>query len=206
MDFTSPLATVTPTVDGDVLAILATSDGWFTTTLLQQQIPTRSVPGIRNVLIRLGEQGIVQTMVVGRVHQYRLNRQHLAAESIIALAQLQDAFIAKAAAAMGAWHQPPLFAALLPLEQPQLAIVAIFARHGDRAIWDDQVAEFEGAVGLWTGNDARVVTVHEDAIAEASTLLDEVARKGIAIIGDFARFRRSIALAELERQVELQGK
>ena len=202
MEFTSPLATVTPTVDGDVLAILARSDDWFTTTLLQEQIPTRSVPGIRNVLIRLGEQGIVQSMIVGRVHQYRLNRQHLAAESIIALARLRDAFIDRAAAAMGAWHEPPLFAALCPSSEPRLCIVAITPRRVHQQIWNDQVSEFEGAARLWTGNDVTVIPVGEDAVGEASTLLDEVAREGIAIVGDFAWFRRSIAMAQLE----LQGK
>lgn len=202
MQFTSPLATVTPTVDGDVLAILASSDDWFTTTLLQEQIPTRSIPGIRNVLIRLGEQGIVQSMIVGRVHQYRLNRQHLAAESIIALARLQDAFVSRASAAMGSWHQPPLFAALCAPRHAVLRIVAITPRRADGAIWLDQVREFEAAARLWTGNDVVIIAVDEDDVADASQLLDEVARDGIAIVGDFAWFRRSIAMAQLE----LQGK
>lgn len=201
MEFTSPLATVTPTVDGDVLAILASSDGWFTTPLLQQQIPTRSIPGIRNVLIRLVDQGVVQSMIVGRVHQFRLNRQHIAAAPILALARLQDAFVERASAAMGAWHQPPLFAALCPAH-PVLRVVAITPRRVDERIWLDQVLEFEAAARLWTGNDVVVTAVDEDAVAEASTLLDEVAREGTAIIGDFAWFRRSIAMAQLE----LQGK
>ena len=202
MEFSSPLATVTPTVDGDVLTILSGSDGWFTTTLLQEQFPTRSIPGIRNVLIRLGEQGIVQSMIVGRVHQYRLNRQHIAAESIIALARLQDAFVSRASAAMGAWHQPPLFAALCAPGNSVLRIVAIMPRRVHQRIWDDQVSEFEAAAQLWTGNPVTVVAVGEDAVGEASILLDEVARDGIAIVGDFAWFRRSIAMAQLE----LQGK
>lgn len=203
MEFSSPLATVTPTVDGDVLAILSSSDGWFTTTLLQEQIPTRSVPGIRNVLIRLVDQGIVQSMIVGRVHQYRLNRQHIAAEPIIALARLRDAFTRRAAAAMGAWHESPLFAALCPpVSSPVLRIVAIMPRRVHQRIWDDQVSEFEAAAQLWTGNAVTVIAVGEDAVGEASILLDEVAREGIAIVGDFAWFRRSIAMAQLE----LQGK
>jgi hypothetical protein len=202
VEFSSPLATVTPTVDGDVLAILSGSDGWFTTTLLQEQIPTRSVPGIRNVLIRLVEQGIVQSMIVGRVHQYRLNRQHIAAEPIIALARLQDAFTQRAGAAMGAWHEPPLFAALCPSVSPVLRIVAIMPRRVHERIWNDQVSEFEAAAQLWTGNAVTVIAVGEDAVGEASILLDEVARDGIVILGDFAWFRRSIAMAQLE----LQGK
>jgi len=202
VEFSSPLATVTPTVDGDVLMILSGSDGWFTTTLLQEQIPTRSIPGIRNVLIRLGEQGIVQSMIVGRVHQYRLNRQHIAAESIIALSRLQDAFVSRAAAAMGAWHQPPLFAALCAPVNSVLRIVAITPRRVDGATWLDQVREFEAAARLWTGNDIVVIAVDEDDVANSSLLLDEVAREGVAIVGDFAWFRRSIAMAQLE----LQGK
>ena len=202
MEFSSPLATVTPTVDGDVLAILSGTDGWFTTTLLQEQIPTRSVPGIRNVLIRLVEQGIVQSLIVGRVHQYRLNRQHIAAEPIIALSRLRDAFTQRAAAAMGAWHEPPLFAALCPPTSPALRIVAIMPRRVHKRIWDDQVSEFEAAAQLWTGNPVTVIAVGEDTVGEASILLDEVARDGIAIVGDFAWFRRSIAMAQLE----LQGK
>jgi hypothetical protein len=56
-------------------------------------VPTRSIPGICNALLRLAEQGTVKMETVGRVLQFRLNRNHLAAPAIIALAQLQQAFI-----------------------------------------------------------------------------------------------------------------
>jgi hypothetical protein len=84
MQLHRPFATVTPTLDGDVLAVLATSDVTFTITQIQRILTTASGEGIRKVLTRLTAQGVVLHDQVGRTNTYRLNTEHLAAEPIIA--------------------------------------------------------------------------------------------------------------------------
>jgi alkanesulfonate monooxygenase SsuD/methylene tetrahydromethanopterin reductase-like flavin-dependent oxidoreductase (luciferase family) len=83
VELNSPLATVTPTLDGDVLAVLAGSDGTFTTGQLHRVLGRHSEEGIRKVLQRLVRQGVVHAERVGNAFAYRFNRDHLAAEHII---------------------------------------------------------------------------------------------------------------------------
>lgn len=86
MQLNKPFATVTPTLDGDVLAVLASADATFTISQIQRILTTASGEGIRKVVNRLAAQGVVLQDEVGRTHTYRLDAEHLAAEPIRALA------------------------------------------------------------------------------------------------------------------------
>ena len=79
MELNRPLATVTPTLDGDVLAVLAQHEVSFTTGQLRRVLSRYSQEGIRKVLIRLTRQGVVSAERVGNSYSYRLNAEHLAA-------------------------------------------------------------------------------------------------------------------------------
>ncbi len=93
MQLNRPFATVTPTLDGDVLAVLASSEVTFTITQIQRILTTASGEGIRKVLTRLTAQGVVLHDQVGRTNTYRLNTEHLAAEPILALSRLTATFL-----------------------------------------------------------------------------------------------------------------
>jgi hypothetical protein len=56
-----PLEVVTPTVDGDVLAVLADAATAFTAGQVHHLSGRRTVDGIRNALNRLAEQGVVRS-------------------------------------------------------------------------------------------------------------------------------------------------
>src|SRR5665647_3393448 len=79
-----PLAVVTPTLDGDVLTILALVEAPFTTGQLNRLLPDRSHDGIRKVMQRLVAQGVVDAERVGYASNYRLNREHLSAKPLSA--------------------------------------------------------------------------------------------------------------------------
>ncbi|MGB0964436.1 MAG: nucleotidyltransferase domain-containing protein, partial [Mycobacterium sp.] len=93
MQLNKPFATVTPTLDGDVLAVLASADVTFTISQVQRILTTASGEGIRKVLNRLTAQGVVLHDEVGRTHTYRLNTEHLAAEPVMALSRLNSTFL-----------------------------------------------------------------------------------------------------------------
>ncbi len=57
MQLNRPFATVTPTLDGDVLAVLATADATFSISQIPRILATASGEGIRKVLTRLTAQG-----------------------------------------------------------------------------------------------------------------------------------------------------
>ncbi len=107
-----PLMAVTPTIDGDVLTVLARADATFTAPKVQRLLERHSVPGVRKVLNRLVEQGIVNADQAGRTLTYRLNRDHLAAAPIIELAHLDDALIERIRTAVATWDQAPLLVML----------------------------------------------------------------------------------------------
>jgi hypothetical protein len=78
MDFSRPLGVVSPTLDGDVLTVLAAADEEFSGRRIQRLLGHSSEPGVRKAAERLVEQGVVLRRPAGRAKLYRLNRQHLA--------------------------------------------------------------------------------------------------------------------------------
>lgn len=76
-----------------MFAVLAAADVTFTISQIQCILTTVSGEGIRKVLTRLTAQGVVLHDQVGRTNTYRLNTEHLAAESILALSRLTATFL-----------------------------------------------------------------------------------------------------------------
>ena len=94
MELNRPLATITPTLDGDVLAVLAVHGVTFTTGQVHRILTQHSEEGIRKVLRRLTSQGIVLSERIGNAFAYRFNHDHLAAQYIVGLARIQETFLA----------------------------------------------------------------------------------------------------------------
>jgi predicted nucleotidyltransferase len=84
MDVAMPISTVIPTLDGQVLATLAATTAPITLSEIHRRVDRGSKSGIRNVLLRMLQVGVVHEVLGGFV----LNRDHLAANSVVALADL----------------------------------------------------------------------------------------------------------------------
>jgi predicted nucleotidyltransferase len=112
MMLSRPFRLVTPTVDGDVLAVLARADAAFTPPQVRDLIDMRSVEGVRNALRRLTAQGIVTRERYGNAYVYRLNRAHVAARHIIGLAESGDEVLQRMREQLATWSVPCEFAAL----------------------------------------------------------------------------------------------
>lgn len=166
MDLARPLAVVTPTVDGDVLAVLARADASFTGRQVHQVAGRHSERGVRNALHRLSAQGIVSRERVGSADQYRLNRAHLAAPYVEALAGLRDELLRRITAALEEWAPAAASAVLF-------GSAARGAMHSDSDIdvlivrpdnvdaddppWRAQLEGLASKVTAWTGNDTRIL-------------------------------------------------
>ena len=112
LDLGRPLTVVTPTVDAEVLTILAGAEMSFTGRQVHQVSGRHSEKGVRNTLHRLCSQGIVLRERVGSADLYTLNRAHLAAVHIQALAGLRSEFLQRILALLNTWEAPPAVAAL----------------------------------------------------------------------------------------------
>ena len=194
-----PLLTVTPTLDGDVLRVLARADAAFTAPKVQLLLGRHSVPGVRKVLNRLVEQGIVNADQAGRTLTYRLNRDHLAAAPIIELAHLDDALIERIRTSVATWDQAPLLVMLFgSAAAGRMRVVSdidVFvvgnepSDASDR--WRAQISELELDITKWTGNDARVLAYTVDDLTHANdVVVDDIARDGILVAGDRALLPR----------------
>ncbi len=206
MELSRPLSTVTPTLDGDVLAVLARHDATFTTGQLRRILMRFSEEGVRKVLQRLTRQGIVHSTRVGNAFAYRLNREHLAAEHIIGLARLQETFLNRLEKHLGSWQIPPVYAAVFGsaargsmTEESDLDLLLVRPQDADDDLWRTQVDDLVAAVTRWIGNDIRPLEFTAAELAARGRdepVLREVANEGLTVAGT-----RAWLTTQLRRQV-----
>lgn len=192
MELNHPLATITPTLDGDVLTVLAQHEVTFTTGQLHRVLARYSEEGIRKVLMRLTRQGIVHSERVGSAYSYQLNRDHLAAGPIIELAQLPRTLLRNLEKRLESWAFPPVYAAVFGSAArgtmtagSDLDILLVHADDTPLTVWDEQVHVLAADVTRWTGNDTRPVeyAVSELDAASAEPFLRDVLEEGLTIAG-----------------------
>lgn len=198
MQLQSPMKVITPTVDGDVLSVLARAEQQFTIPTLATIIQHRSTEGIRQSLARLVEQGVVHQQSIGRAHVYVLNREHLAAAAIVELADLSRVLSRRIRDAIESWAEPPVYAALFGSAargemRPDSDIDLFILR--DRPLgqlWDMQVAQLLEDITSWTGNDAQALEAAVDEVRanEHEPVIDDILRDGIPVFGSSTSLRR----------------
>jgi len=209
--FSRPLAVVTPTVDGDVLAVLARADTAFSAGQLQRLIGERSYGGVRKALLRLVRQGIVTTETVGNAHTYRLNREHVAAPAVTELANLRSVLLDRLRGAFEDWAHPPVFAALFGSAARQdmrlgsdidlfLVLPSVVAPRSDEAdgegleAWQRDTDRLQRDATAWSGNDVRIFEMGEEevraGVAAGDPLLGAAQAEGVILCGSNAFWRQ----------------
>ncbi len=190
MELQHPFALVTPSVDGDVLAVLARADAPFTTGQVHRLLPSVSQQGIRNSLQRLAEQGTVLADRIGNAYTYRLNREHLAAEHVIGLANLMSALLARLTGELDAWDPKPAYAAVFGsaargtmTASSDIDLLLVRPDGADEDAWEEQTQALASRVTRWTGNDARTLVLDESDIAPDEPVLRDVAAHGLTVAG-----------------------
>ncbi len=201
MEAQRPLAVVTPTLDGDVLAVFAQADTTFTTGQLHRMLPRFSEDGIRKALGRLSEQGIVSSERAGNAYLYRFNRNHLAAGPILELAQLRVTLLSRIEERIDTWRWPPVYAAVFGSMERGTATTSsdvdlLLVRPDEVADneWDTQVVELAADISKWTGNDARPIefTASDLVARREERIFAEVLATGLTVHGQRAWLQRQI--------------
>jgi predicted nucleotidyltransferase len=210
VDLNRPFATVTPTLDGDVLAVLAAHDVTFTTGQIHRVLNSFSEEGIRKVLARLVSQGVVLSERIGNTYAYRLNTSHLAAKPIRELAKLFDTFLKRLEGELGGWQYPPVYAAVFgsaahgtTTPDSDVDLFLVSATGTPCADWAQQVNELASAVTAWTGNDARVVEYTEIELKSARTepMVHDVLERGLTVAGSRAWFLKQVKPVRARKEV-----
>lgn len=205
MQLDRPLRVVTSSVDGDVLMVLAGAEAAFTAPQVHRLTGDHSESGIRKSIKRLEQQGIVRSTRAGQAWLHELNREHLAAGYVVALAGLRGALIERIAAAMTRWSRPPDYAALfgsaatggMRIESDvDLFVVRPDAVDLDDEPWRTQLDELAASVASWTGNDAQILEYSAGEVArgvrtKGERVLRDIAAKGIPVFGSERYLQRA---------------
>jgi len=162
-----------PSVDSAVLAVLART----TRAQTGRQVALaagRSPSGVRPVLDRLAEQGLVDSERAGRAYIYTLNREHLAAPAIEALAGLRSGLVDRLRQEIAEWRIAPSHASLFgstargdgdAASDVDLFIVRPEGTEAEDAIWRGQLDRLAEGVRRWTGNHAGIAELSTDQLA-----------------------------------------
>lgn len=199
MDLGRPLTVVSPTIDADVLAVLAGAEAEFTGRQVHQVAGRHSEKGVRNCLHRLVGQGIVNARRAGKADLYCLNRHHLAAPYIVALAGLRRELLERIRAELAGWQEPPVFAALFgsaatgrmrPDSDIDLLVVRPKSVGIEGAEWRRQLESLITRVTAWTGNDTRPLELGEDEVQRGleggERVLADARDEGVVLYGQAA--------------------
>lgn len=198
-----PFEALMPTLDGDVLFVLARADAAFTGGDLARLLPHASPDGVRKAAQRLVEQGVVTMDQVGRAYNYRLNRRHLLADAVLDVARAAESLRERVQGHVQGWSYLPevalLFGSAARGDMRANSDIDLLVVADRRDEIEEAAAELAEAVTGWTGNDARVVhmTPQEvrEALAARDSFMDELLADGRVLWGP------SRYLQQLRREV-----
>ena len=112
VDLTDPTRAITPTLDGPILAVLASAGRPLTVGEIAAQVPRGSEIGVRRAVARLVDQGIVTAIQMGRNLVHELNREHIAAPAAEALAGLRGELWKRIRDSLAGWTLKPVYASV----------------------------------------------------------------------------------------------
>ena len=191
-----PFEAITSALDGDVLLVLARAEAAFTGGELARLIPHASADGVRKAAQRLVKQGAVTLEQIGNAYNYRLNRDHVLADAIVAIASAQDHVAERVRAHVDRWPVSPdavvLFGSAARREMTAESDIDILVVGGEET--ESSVFALADGMSSWTGNDVRVLRLKGSEvsrrIADHDTLLDEILRDGRVLWGPDEYLRR----------------
>jgi len=120
--------------------------------------------------VRLTEQGIVLQRRVGHADVYLLNREHVAADAVIAIAELRDTLVDRISGQLSGWELPCAFAALFGAatrramgsrSDVDLFTVRPEAVAESDPLWRGQIDSLRARIKAWTGNGTRTLHYRE---------------------------------------------
>ena len=200
MDLARPFAALTPTLDGDVLRVLANTSRPMTAPTVAALAGNGSEAGIRKALQRLAGQGLVTRERTGHHDSYLLNRGHLPADAVLAIAAARLTLQDRITATVTHWRIQPIFLALFgsvltPEMRPDSDVDIAIIRPDDVPVddpnWVDQCIHLAERGQEWTGNDVRFfelsATEASNAAEHGERVVADIRERGLALVGEFPR-------------------
>jgi predicted nucleotidyltransferase len=195
MDLQNPLRTVAPTVESDVLAVLAQTQRPLTGAAIER-LAGRSHAQVLDVLRRLVRSGLVDADRVGNAVQYRMNRDHVLAsgvEQMLSGAQAVEARLQEfAASCLPAPEAVVLFGSFARRDGDSdsdidVLVIRPDAIHTDDSQWAEVRLSIAKHLERWTGNRCQVVELSVGELRKAALrrepLVESLRQEGREIFG-----------------------
>jgi hypothetical protein len=197
MDLSNPSEVVLPYVSGAVLQVLARTDapksGRAVAATAGERVGYRRVS---QVLAELVGAGVVLRESHPPAYLYRLNRDHVAAEPLLMLADLRGRLLSRITDAAENWTHVPealwLFGSAArgegtPESDIDLLVVRPSTVEGDDPTWREQLDGLAGRVGAWSGNDCQILEYESGEfaalVAADDPLVESLRREAIVVAG-----------------------
>lgn len=174
MNLSKPLTSLIPTLEGEVLTVLAGAQISFSGLQVQKIIGKYTPRGVRDALQRLCVQGIVTRRPAGAADLYELNPTHIMTKYIKSLVDVRSEFLELLKKEVSAWNIPPLCGAVFgsavrsdmkPESDIDLFIVRPSTVEFGLGTWREQLSDLSRKIGGWTGNSAQIFELNEDGMA-----------------------------------------
>ncbi len=183
-------------MEGDVLVVLAGTTQPLTGRRVARLARRGSVAAVAKALGRLVSQGIVLRQEAPPASLYTLNRQHLAAPAVEALALIRTELLDRLRHAFSTWSIAPVHVSLFGSaaradgdvdSDIDLFIVRPACVDAEDATWNAQLRDTGEAVLVWTGNHAGIIDLAERDVRrmqeENPPVVGELERDGIDLAG-----------------------
>jgi predicted nucleotidyltransferase len=189
-----PYAAVTPSLDGEVLNVLAGTTRGLTGREVTLLTGRSSHSGVLRVLNRLTEHGLVQRVELNRASLFALNRDHLAAPAVEQLAGLRGKLLSQIRKEVEAWAIAPVHVSLFGSTArgdgdagSDVDLFIVRPTAVDDSPWRDQLDELGEKIERWTGNRAAMVEISEPnlarLVADAAPIVAEIRADAIPLGG-----------------------
>lgn len=183
MNLSKPLTSLIPSLEGEVLTVLAGAEAEFTGAQIHQLIGSYSDRGVRKALDALAAQGIVLKKSAGAANLYRLNRDHLLAPAIKSIYAMRMEFFKKLSDVINGWELHPIASAIFGsaarADMNKESDIDLFLHRNDTVeignpIWRRQLTELSVKVEAWTGNSLQIFELNNQEIDLELTSKDGV--------------------------------
>lgn len=196
MDLAQPLSSLIPSVDADVLTVLARTEAPLTGRKIASLARRGSQPAVQTILDRLVEHGVANAQPAGPSVLYSLNRDHLLADAVLAAVGARATLLTRLRDDFDEWPEPAVHASLFgsaargearPDSDIDVLIIRPDDTPTDNSIWTAQLGALERSVHAWTGNHLSLFDTNRaglaKAVADGEPLINSLRADGIHLTG-----------------------
>lgn len=211
MDLSEPYTTVCPSLEGPVLEVLAQTTRPLTGREIARLAKRGSERGVRLVLNRMAEAGLVDRRTAGSASLYVLNREHVAAPLVLELVRLRQECFDRIRQAIGGWELQPVHASIFGSaargdgdahSDVDLLVVRRDEIEAESDEWVAQLDLLARRVRRWSGNDPAIAELSMNqlhaAVRRQEPIISDLREASITVAGtDFSDLIRASELEAL---------